>query len=163
MCLCRHPLLLQKLQKQDCQVGCMTGTASCLAVAPCHVLLLMYCLQRRVQLMLRVGCWQQLQVLIDAVVHAVNEDYDEMAGDFIKLGFLSPGEWAGAVGLGNSSSERGASLLIESSGFPLWLQFLDISGFGQEKKSCCCCMARLIATHLHQHAICPSRTPFTMW
>jgi hypothetical protein len=32
-----------------------------------------------------------LQVLIDAVVHAVNEDYDEMAGDFIKLGFLSPG------------------------------------------------------------------------
>jgi hypothetical protein len=31
-------------------------------------------------------------VLIDAVVHAVNEDYDEMAGDFIKLGFLSPGE-----------------------------------------------------------------------
>eukprot|EP00878_Enallax_costatus_P012227 GHUV01012770.1.p1 GENE.GHUV01012770.1~~GHUV01012770.1.p1 ORF type:complete len:441 (+),score=154.57 GHUV01012770.1:704-2026(+) len=31
------------------------------------------------------------QVLIDAVVHAVNEDYDEMAGDFIKLGFLSPG------------------------------------------------------------------------
>lgn len=33
-----------------------------------------------------------LQVLIDAVVHAVNEDYDEMAGDFIKLGFLSPGD-----------------------------------------------------------------------
>jgi hypothetical protein len=32
-------------------------------------------------------------VLIDAVVHAVNEDYDEMAGDFIKLGFLSPGEF----------------------------------------------------------------------
>lgn len=33
------------------------------------------------------------QVLIDAVVHAVNEDYEEMAGDFIKLGFLSAGEW----------------------------------------------------------------------
>lgn len=33
-----------------------------------------------------------VQVLIDAVVHAVNEDYDEMAGDFIKLGFLSAGE-----------------------------------------------------------------------
>jgi hypothetical protein len=32
-----------------------------------------------------------LQVLIDAVVHAVNEDYEEMAGDFIKLGFLSAG------------------------------------------------------------------------
>ncbi|KAF6265079.1 ABC1 family-domain-containing protein [Scenedesmus sp. NREL 46B-D3] len=31
------------------------------------------------------------QVLIDAVVHAVNEDYNEMAGDFIKLGFLAPG------------------------------------------------------------------------
>lgn len=30
-------------------------------------------------------------MLIDAVVHAVNEDYDEMAGDFIKLGFLSAG------------------------------------------------------------------------
>lgn len=34
---------------------------------------------------------QNKQVLIDAVVHAVNEDYDEMAGDFIKLGFLTPG------------------------------------------------------------------------
>jgi len=32
-----------------------------------------------------------LQVLIDAVVHAVNEDYEEMAGDFIKLGFLTAG------------------------------------------------------------------------
>ncbi len=32
-----------------------------------------------------------MQVLIDAVVHAVNEDYREMAGDFIKLGFLAPG------------------------------------------------------------------------
>jgi len=31
------------------------------------------------------------QVLIDAVVHAVNEDYKAMAGDFIKLGFLAPG------------------------------------------------------------------------
>ena len=31
------------------------------------------------------------QVLVDAVVHAVNEDYQEMAGDFIKLGFLAPG------------------------------------------------------------------------
>lgn len=31
------------------------------------------------------------QVLIDAVVHAINEDYEGMAGDFIRLGFLSPG------------------------------------------------------------------------
>jgi len=31
------------------------------------------------------------QVLVDAVVHAVNEDYENMAGDFIKLGFLTPG------------------------------------------------------------------------
>eukprot|EP00210_Caulerpa_lentillifera_P007137 g6827.t1 len=31
------------------------------------------------------------QILVDAVVHAVNEDYVNMAGDFIKLGFLSPG------------------------------------------------------------------------
>ncbi|PNW74014.1 hypothetical protein CHLRE_13g581850v5 [Chlamydomonas reinhardtii] len=30
-------------------------------------------------------------VLIDAVVHAVNEDYRAMAEDFIKLGFLAPG------------------------------------------------------------------------
>jgi predicted unusual protein kinase regulating ubiquinone biosynthesis (AarF/ABC1/UbiB family) len=29
--------------------------------------------------------------LIDAVVHAVNEDYVEMAGDFTRLGFLAPG------------------------------------------------------------------------
>lgn len=31
------------------------------------------------------------QILIDAVVHAVNEDYVGMAGDFIDLGFLAPG------------------------------------------------------------------------
>ena len=31
------------------------------------------------------------EVLIDAVVHAVNEDYDGMASDFVNLGFLSPG------------------------------------------------------------------------
>ncbi|KAL3702344.1 hypothetical protein R1sor_020366 [Riccia sorocarpa] len=31
------------------------------------------------------------QVLIDAIVHAVNEDYVEMAGDFTRLGFLAPG------------------------------------------------------------------------
>ena len=30
-------------------------------------------------------------MLIEAVVHAVNEDYRGMAGDFIKLGFLQPG------------------------------------------------------------------------
>ncbi|KAK9785023.1 hypothetical protein WJX73_005206 [Symbiochloris irregularis] len=34
---------------------------------------------------------QNKAVLIDAVVHAVNNDYDMMAQDFIKLGFLSPG------------------------------------------------------------------------
>lgn len=37
------------------------------------------------------------QVLIDAVVHAVNEDYEEMAGDFIKLGFLSKGTNLGPI------------------------------------------------------------------
>jgi len=31
------------------------------------------------------------EILIDAVVHAVNEDYLEMAGDFTRLGFLAPG------------------------------------------------------------------------
>ncbi|GAQ90183.1 ABC1 family protein [Klebsormidium nitens] len=31
------------------------------------------------------------QILIDAIVHAVNEDYVEMAGDFCRLGFLAPG------------------------------------------------------------------------
>jgi predicted unusual protein kinase regulating ubiquinone biosynthesis (AarF/ABC1/UbiB family) len=31
------------------------------------------------------------EVLVDAVVHAVNEDYEAMAGDFIQLGFLQPG------------------------------------------------------------------------
>lgn len=36
-------------------------------------------------------CFHYAQVLIDAVVHAVNEDYKSMAGDFIKLGFLTPG------------------------------------------------------------------------
>lgn len=32
---------------------------------------------------------QNKQILIDAVVHAVNEDYVEMANDFTRLGFLS--------------------------------------------------------------------------
>lgn len=31
------------------------------------------------------------QILIDAVVHAVNKDYPGMAEDFIKLGFLAKG------------------------------------------------------------------------
>lgn len=34
---------------------------------------------------------QNKQSLIDAVVHAVNEDYAEMANDFTRLGFLAPG------------------------------------------------------------------------
>lgn len=31
------------------------------------------------------------EILIDAVVHAVNEDYVEMANDFVRLGFLASG------------------------------------------------------------------------
>lgn len=34
---------------------------------------------------------QNKQILIDAVVHAVNEDYVEMANDFTRLGFLANG------------------------------------------------------------------------
>jgi predicted unusual protein kinase regulating ubiquinone biosynthesis (AarF/ABC1/UbiB family) len=34
---------------------------------------------------------QNKQILIDAVVHAVNEDYAEMANDFTRLGFLPSG------------------------------------------------------------------------
>ncbi|MCL7033362.1 hypothetical protein MKW94_008874 [Papaver nudicaule] len=34
---------------------------------------------------------QNKQILIDAVVHAVNEDYYEMANDFTRLGFLASG------------------------------------------------------------------------
>lgn len=34
---------------------------------------------------------QNKETLVDAVVHAVNEDYEEMAGDFVRLGFLSKG------------------------------------------------------------------------
>jgi len=37
------------------------------------------------------------QVLIDAVVHAVNEDYRGMADDFIRLGFLAPGTEVGPI------------------------------------------------------------------
>lgn len=40
------------------------------------------------------------QTLVDAVVHAVNEDYKSMAEDFIKLGFLAPG------GAGGGASTR---------------------------------------------------------
>jgi hypothetical protein len=34
---------------------------------------------------------EHMQVLIDAVVHAVNKDYEGMAGDFVNLGFLASG------------------------------------------------------------------------
>ena len=34
---------------------------------------------------------QNKEILIDAVVHAVNEDYTEMANDFTRLGFLASG------------------------------------------------------------------------
>jgi len=37
------------------------------------------------------------QTLIDAVVHAVNEDYEEMAGDFMRLGFLGAGTDVGPI------------------------------------------------------------------
>ncbi len=37
------------------------------------------------------------QVLIDAVVHAVNSDYKSMASDFIRLGFLTPGTDVGPI------------------------------------------------------------------
>ena len=37
------------------------------------------------------------QTLIDAVVHAVNEDYAAMAGDFTRLGFLAPGTDIGSL------------------------------------------------------------------
>jgi len=37
------------------------------------------------------------QVLVDAVVHAVNEDYRGMAGDFVSLGFLAPGTDVGPI------------------------------------------------------------------
>jgi predicted unusual protein kinase regulating ubiquinone biosynthesis (AarF/ABC1/UbiB family) len=30
------------------------------------------------------------EALVDAVVHLINQDYDELAGDFISLGFLAP-------------------------------------------------------------------------
>ena len=36
---------------------------------------------------------QNKAVLVDAVVHAVNEDYRGMANDFVGLGFLAPGAW----------------------------------------------------------------------
>ncbi|KAF2583968.1 hypothetical protein F2Q70_00034157 [Brassica cretica] len=38
-----------------------------------------------------VAIKQNKQILIDAVVHAVNEDYGEMANDFTRLGFLAKG------------------------------------------------------------------------
>lgn len=42
-------------------------------------------------------CGAVPQVLIDAVVHAINEDYEEMAQDFIKLGFLARGTDVGPI------------------------------------------------------------------
>lgn len=48
-------------------------------------------------------------VLIDAVVHAVNEDYVAMAEDFIKLGFLAPGEGGRAT---PCAAPRNARVLI---------------------------------------------------
>lgn len=78
-----------------------------------------------------VICLQQnKQILIDAVVHAVNEDYVEMANDFTRLGFLASGTdvspiipaleaiWQNSVGKGladfNFRSVTGKFLLTHS-------------------------------------------------
>lgn len=71
---------------------------------------------------------QNKQILIDAVVHAVNEDYSEMANDFTRLGFLAKGTdvspiipaleaiWQNSAGKGladfNFRSVTGAKLLV---------------------------------------------------
>lgn len=71
---------------------------------------------------------QNKQILIDAVVHAVNEDYEEMANDFTRLGFLAKGTdvaplipaleaiWQNSVGKGladfNFRSVTGKTLFI---------------------------------------------------
>lgn len=73
---------------------------------------------------------QNKQILIDAVVHAVNEDYAEMANDFTRLGFLAPGTdvspivpaleaiWQNSVGKGladfNFRSVTGNFFLLHS-------------------------------------------------
>ena len=52
------------------------------------------------------------QILIDAVVHAVNKDYPGMAGDFIKLGFLAQGArpWPPSAGAAPFPPPRAAAM-----------------------------------------------------
>ena len=53
--------------------------------------------------------------LVDAVVHAVNEDYRGMAADFVSLGFLTPGK--NRLGLFDASASFTRSAFID---FSLW-------------------------------------------
>lgn len=57
---------------------------------------------------------QNKQILIDAIVHAVNEDYTEMANDFTRLGFLAKGTDVSPIvpaleAIWQNSSEKGMS------------------------------------------------------
>lgn len=102
---------------------------------------------------------QNKQILIDAVVHAVNEDYVEMANDFTRLGFLASGTdvspiipaleaiWQNSAGKGladfNFRSVTGETsylylflsifrtLSAPSLQLLLWACFYDISLFSQ--------------------------------
>jgi hypothetical protein len=75
--------------------GVVDWLAGWLAGLCASELLLLSCSKHatlNVSLSLRLPRHSPAQVLIDAVVHAVNKDYPGMAGDFIKLGFLAQGE-----------------------------------------------------------------------
>uniref|UniRef100_A0A453HL78 Uncharacterized protein n=1 Tax=Aegilops tauschii subsp. strangulata TaxID=200361 RepID=A0A453HL78_AEGTS len=67
------------------------------ALPCCECIPVIYCIgrSRNCLHMFYCRCFSYMQqnkeILIDAVVHAVNEDYAEMANDFTRLGFLASG------------------------------------------------------------------------
>jgi predicted unusual protein kinase regulating ubiquinone biosynthesis (AarF/ABC1/UbiB family) len=83
---------------------------------------------------------QNKQILIDAVVHAVNEDYAEMANDFTRLGFLASGTdvspiipaleaiWQNSAGKGLADFNfRSVTGNVDSLNVLLYLFFVSVS------------------------------------
>lgn len=99
--------------------------------------------------------------MIDAVVHAVNEDYAEMANDFTRLGFLAKGTdvspiipaleaiWQNSSGKGladfNFRSVTGAYMLFTCVvGFLSASTLKDFFCHGHPNQTLCCFCCRAI-------------------
>ena len=84
------------------------------------------------------------QTLIDAVVHAVNEDYEEMAKDFIKL--VRPLAWAGLCIRATVESQFGWLLHCSPC------SYLEVMHDGAKTNASATCSLRLLIVHPEAHS-----------